>query len=62
MRVVLVSKALEQKPLVDPRIPLLGIYFKEIIGDVHKALAPSSNFVTAKILGKKMTQIRGLYK
>ena len=66
MRVVLVSKALEFCTLLDPRIPLLEIYFKELIRDVYKALAAgthSSNFMTAKILKTtKKTQIRGLDK
>lgn len=39
MEVVLMSKALEVYILLNPRIPLLGIYFKEIIVDMHKALA-----------------------
>lgn len=60
------SKVLEFCALLDPRIPLLEIYFKEIIRDVHRDLAArthSSNFMTAKILKTtKMTQIRGLDK
>ena len=39
MEIVLVSETFEFYTLLYPRIPLLGNYFREIIRDVHKALA-----------------------
>lgn len=38
MSILLVLKVLEICTLPDPRIPLLRIYFKEIIKDAHKDL------------------------